>query len=169
MAGGRKENNEEGSGTIHAIGAIRRQCAVVEADATAAAKVSAPATVIGKPSQTSTCMVAMRGDTGGSADPWAPPLATAFHQRQSGMQEEVAEAYNIAVITFRGLNTVTNFDMSRYDIKSILGSLVLPVGSGAKRLEDAKVTVSWWSPSLATISVGPTFFLNGKWIPHIFF
>uniref|UniRef100_A0A0D9Z9R8 AP2/ERF domain-containing protein n=1 Tax=Oryza glumipatula TaxID=40148 RepID=A0A0D9Z9R8_9ORYZ len=30
----------------------------------------------------------------------------------AGMQEEVAEAYNIAVITFRGLNAITNFDMS---------------------------------------------------------
>nr|QNI23739.1 AP2/ERF transcription factor [Camptotheca acuminata] len=42
-------------------------------------------------------------------------------------QEEAAEAYDIAAIKFRGLNAVTNFDMSRYDIKSIANSN-LPVG-----------------------------------------
>ncbi|KAA8535600.1 hypothetical protein F0562_030603 [Nyssa sinensis] len=42
-------------------------------------------------------------------------------------QEEAAEAYDIAAIKFRGLNAVTNFDMSRYDIKSIVNSN-LPVG-----------------------------------------
>ncbi|KAG8075077.1 hypothetical protein GUJ93_ZPchr0006g43737 [Zizania palustris] len=42
-------------------------------------------------------------------------------------QEEAAEAYDIAAIKFRGLNAVTNFDMSRYDVDSILNS-DLPVG-----------------------------------------
>ncbi|KAH7688139.1 AP2-like factor ANT lineage protein [Dioscorea alata] len=42
-------------------------------------------------------------------------------------QEEAAEAYDIAAIKFRGLNAVTNFDMSRYDIKSIINSN-LPIG-----------------------------------------
>ncbi|WVZ79122.1 hypothetical protein U9M48_026737 [Paspalum notatum var. saurae] len=45
-------------------------------------------------------------------------------------QEEAAEAYDIAAIKFRGLNAVTNFDMSRYDVESILNS-DLPVGGGA--------------------------------------
>uniref|UniRef100_A0A0D9WST8 AP2/ERF domain-containing protein n=1 Tax=Leersia perrieri TaxID=77586 RepID=A0A0D9WST8_9ORYZ len=45
-------------------------------------------------------------------------------------QEEAAEAYDIAAIKFRGLNAVTNFDMSRYDVDSILNS-DLPVGGGA--------------------------------------
>ena len=45
----------------------------------------------------------------------------------SGTQEEAAEAYDIAAIKFRGLNAVTNFDMSRYDVKSI-ASCNLPVG-----------------------------------------
>uniref|UniRef100_A0ACD6AEA9 Uncharacterized protein n=1 Tax=Avena sativa TaxID=4498 RepID=A0ACD6AEA9_AVESA len=45
-------------------------------------------------------------------------------------QEEAAEAYDIAAIKFRGLNAVTNFDMSRYDVESILSS-DLPVGGGA--------------------------------------
>ncbi|WVZ13131.1 hypothetical protein V8G54_017661 [Vigna mungo] len=42
-------------------------------------------------------------------------------------QEEAAEAYDIAAIKFRGLNAVTNFDMSRYDVKSIANS-TLPIG-----------------------------------------
>ncbi|XP_074571175.1 AP2-like ethylene-responsive transcription factor AIL5 [Curcuma longa] len=37
-------------------------------------------------------------------------------------QEEAAEAYDIAAIKFRGLNAVTNFDMSRYDVNSIVSS-----------------------------------------------
>ncbi|XP_062227697.1 AP2-like ethylene-responsive transcription factor AIL5 [Phragmites australis] len=45
-------------------------------------------------------------------------------------QEEAAEAYDIAAIKFRGLNAVTNFDMSRYDVESILNS-DLPVGGAA--------------------------------------
>ncbi|XWS70949.1 hypothetical protein CRYUN_Cryun03dG0094700 [Craigia yunnanensis] len=42
-------------------------------------------------------------------------------------QEEAAEAYDIAAIKFRGLNAVTNFDMNRYDVKSIANSS-LPIG-----------------------------------------
>ncbi|TYI14050.1 hypothetical protein ES332_A08G099600v1 [Gossypium tomentosum] len=42
-------------------------------------------------------------------------------------QEEAAEAYDIAAIKFRGLNAVTNFDMSRYDVNSIANSN-LPIG-----------------------------------------
>jgi hypothetical protein len=48
----------------------------------------------------------------------------------SGTQEEAAEAYDIAAIKFRELNAVTNFDMSRYDVESILSN-DLPVGGGA--------------------------------------
>ncbi|KAE9612016.1 hypothetical protein Lal_00048954 [Lupinus albus] len=50
-----------------------------------------------------------------------------------GTQEEAAEAYDIAAIKFRGLNAVTNFDMTRYDVKSILESTNLPIGAAAKR------------------------------------
>lgn len=53
-----------------------------------------------------------------------------------GTQEEAAEAYDIAAIKFRGLNAVTNFDMSRYDAKSIIESSSLPVGSITKRPKD---------------------------------
>ncbi|KAL4198268.1 hypothetical protein AMTRI_Chr03g45040 [Amborella trichopoda] len=54
-------------------------------------------------------------------------------------QEEAAEAYDIAAIKFRGLNAVTNFDMSRYDVNSILESSTLPIGGAAKRLRDTEV------------------------------
>ncbi|CAN6448173.1 unnamed protein product [Victoria cruziana] len=47
-------------------------------------------------------------------------------------QEEAAEAYDIAAIKFRGLNAVTNFDMSRYDVKSIANSN-LPIGGISNR------------------------------------
>ncbi|GMI88719.1 PLETHORA4, BABY BOOM [Hibiscus trionum] len=53
-------------------------------------------------------------------------------------QEEAAEAYDIAAIKFRGLNAVTNFDMSRYNVKSILESSQLPIGSTSKRLKDVE-------------------------------
>ncbi|KAK4380891.1 AP2-like ethylene-responsive transcription factor BBM2 [Sesamum angolense] len=53
-------------------------------------------------------------------------------------QEEAAEAYDIAAIKFRGLNAVTNFEISRYDVKSIMDSATLPIGGAAKRLKDAE-------------------------------
>ncbi|KAJ8451894.1 hypothetical protein Cgig2_007377 [Carnegiea gigantea] len=49
-------------------------------------------------------------------------------------EEEAAEAYDIAAIKFRGVNAVTNFEMSRYDVEAILKSN-LPIGSAAKRLK----------------------------------
>ncbi|KAL0317564.1 UNVERIFIED_CONTAM: AP2-like ethylene-responsive transcription factor PLT1 [Sesamum angustifolium] len=55
-----------------------------------------------------------------------------------GTQEEAAEAYDIAAIKFRGLNAVTNFEINRYDVKSILESSTLPIGGAAKRLKDAE-------------------------------
>ncbi|KAK4367049.1 hypothetical protein RND71_014929 [Anisodus tanguticus] len=53
-------------------------------------------------------------------------------------QEEAAEAYDIAAIKFRGLNAVTNFEIKRYDVKSILESSTLPIGGAAKRLKDVE-------------------------------
>ncbi|GLT95568.1 hypothetical protein SLE2022_132440 [Rubroshorea leprosula] len=54
-------------------------------------------------------------------------------------QEEAAEAYDVAAIKFRALNAVTNFEMSRYDVKSILESSTLPIGGATKRLKDMAV------------------------------
>lgn len=50
-----------------------------------------------------------------------------------GTQEEAAEAYDIAAIKFRGINAVTNFDISRYDVEKIMGSNTLLSGEVARR------------------------------------
>lgn len=52
----------------------------------------------------------------------------------SATEEEAAEAYDIAAIKFRGVNAVTNFEMSRYDVEAIANS-ALPIGGAAKRLK----------------------------------
>ncbi|KAI4327315.1 hypothetical protein L6164_019791 [Bauhinia variegata] len=48
-------------------------------------------------------------------------------------QEEAAEAYDIAAIKFRGVNAVTNFDITRYDVEKIMASSTLLSGELAKR------------------------------------
>ncbi|CAO2840271.1 unnamed protein product [Amaranthus hypochondriacus] len=48
-------------------------------------------------------------------------------------QEEAAEAYDIAAIKFRGTSAVTNFDISRYDVKRICSSNTLIASDLAKR------------------------------------
>lgn len=50
-------------------------------------------------------------------------------------QEEAAEAYDIAAIKFRGVNAVTNFDITRYDVERIMASSTLLAGELAKRKE----------------------------------
>ncbi|KAI3465229.1 hypothetical protein Pfo_021892 [Paulownia fortunei] len=53
-------------------------------------------------------------------------------------QEEAAEAYDIAAIKFRGVNAVTNFDISRYDVEKIMASNTLPTGDIARRNKEGK-------------------------------
>ncbi|KAK6939752.1 AP2/ERF domain [Dillenia turbinata] len=53
-------------------------------------------------------------------------------------QEEAAEAYDIAAIKFRGVNAVTNFDISRYDVERITASNTLLAGELAKRTKDVE-------------------------------
>ncbi|CAI9111232.1 OLC1v1011406C1 [Oldenlandia corymbosa var. corymbosa] len=48
-------------------------------------------------------------------------------------QEEAAEAYDVAAIKFRGVNAVTNFDISRYDVERIMASNTLLAGDLARR------------------------------------
>lgn len=54
-----------------------------------------------------------------------------------GTQEEAAEAYDTAAIKFRGLNAVTNFDISRYNVERIMESNALLSGEMARRNKDA--------------------------------
>ncbi|KAK8476097.1 hypothetical protein V6N11_000227, partial [Hibiscus sabdariffa] len=54
----------------------------------------------------------------------------------SGTQEEAAEAYDIAAIKFRGVNAVTNFDITRYDVERIMASNTLLAGELARRNKD---------------------------------
>ncbi|RZR98601.1 hypothetical protein BHM03_00027997, partial [Ensete ventricosum] len=51
----------------------------------------------------------------------------------SGTQEEAAEAYDIAAIKFRGVNAVTNFDITRYDVEKIIASSTLLPGELARK------------------------------------
>ncbi|XP_022721716.1 AP2-like ethylene-responsive transcription factor ANT [Durio zibethinus] len=52
-------------------------------------------------------------------------------------QEEAAEAYDIAAIKFRGVNAVTNFDITRYDVERIMASNTLLTGELARRNKEA--------------------------------
>ncbi|PKA49453.1 AP2-like ethylene-responsive transcription factor AIL5 [Apostasia shenzhenica] len=69
-------------------------------------------------------------------------------------QEEAAEAYDIAAIKFRGPNAVTNFDMSRYDVKSIASS-ELPVGGGTASRAPKTSESSPSSPADTIMAVEP--------------
>ncbi|KAK7383261.1 hypothetical protein VNO78_28935 [Psophocarpus tetragonolobus] len=53
-------------------------------------------------------------------------------------QEEAAEAYDVAAIKFRGVNAVTNFDISRYDVERIMASNTLLAGELARRNKESE-------------------------------
>ncbi|GJR39487.1 AP2-like ethylene-responsive transcription factor ANT [Tanacetum coccineum] len=55
-------------------------------------------------------------------------------------QEEAAEAYDVAAIKFRGVNAVTNFDISRYNVEKIIASNTLLAGELARRTKEVDPT-----------------------------
>ncbi|CAN6302094.1 unnamed protein product [Urochloa humidicola] len=64
-------------------------------------------------------------------------------------QEEAAEAYDIAAIKFRGLNAVTNFDISKYDVQRICSSTHLIGNDAACRRSPTRPPPPPDAPALA--------------------
>ncbi|KAL6216732.1 hypothetical protein ACLB2K_009951 [Fragaria x ananassa] len=73
-------------------------------------------------------------------------------------QEEAAEAYDIAAIKFRGVNAVTNFDITRYDVEKIMASNTLLAGEFARRnkeVEPNKQVIEYSSPAQNNVEASP--------------
>ncbi|KAL5713196.1 hypothetical protein ACHQM5_015298 [Ranunculus cassubicifolius] len=68
-------------------------------------------------------------------------------------QEEAAEAYDIAAIKFRGVNAVTNFDITRYDVERIIGSNTLLAGELAKRNKEIECNTKPVNPPQEKVCV----------------
>ncbi|KAK1293185.1 AP2-like ethylene-responsive transcription factor ANT [Acorus calamus] len=69
-------------------------------------------------------------------------------------QEEAAEAYDIAAIKFRGVNAVTNFDITRYNVERITASNTLLTGELARRNKETEPIEH--HPLMTQISNGET-------------
>ncbi|KAL5777547.1 hypothetical protein ACOSP7_010473 [Xanthoceras sorbifolium] len=71
-------------------------------------------------------------------------------------QEEAAEAYDIAAIKFRGVNAVTNFDITRYDVERIMASNTLLAGEFARRNKETKSSIEAIEYNPPTHNTGET-------------
>ncbi|KAJ3676891.1 hypothetical protein LUZ60_002615 [Juncus effusus] len=78
-------------------------------------------------------------------------------------EEEAAEAYDIAAIKFRGLNAVTNFEISRYDVESIAnGNLPIAGGGSISAARSSKQSDQSPSCSSDTINLQPRTLMDGR-------
>ncbi|XP_039049828.1 AP2-like ethylene-responsive transcription factor ANT [Hibiscus syriacus] len=71
-------------------------------------------------------------------------------------QEEAAEAYDIAAIKFRGANTVTNFDITRYHVERIMASSSLLAVELARRNKETDSNNEAGDYNTHRISIGET-------------
>ncbi|XVF36464.1 hypothetical protein REPUB_Repub19eG0060900 [Reevesia pubescens] len=71
-------------------------------------------------------------------------------------QEEAAEAYDIAAIKFRGVNAVTNFDITRYDVERIMASSTLLGGELARRNKETDSNNDASDYNTPTLTTGET-------------
>ncbi|KAJ7952717.1 AP2-like ethylene-responsive transcription factor ANT [Quillaja saponaria] len=67
-------------------------------------------------------------------------------------QEEAAEAYDVAAIKFRGINAVTNFVITRYDVERIMASNSLLAGELARKNKDMGSRKEATNPNISSQS-----------------